>query len=332
MRGISVSKSITSALLLSGSVFVLSCSQVAVGGGEDKNDTENHDITEALAALPDATVLSYTPDGVPTYIIGEMGKVGAMQSDDAIASDAALRPSLTPVLAAFRLKNPDLALRKMNVDADGGRHFRYDQQFNGLPVIGSELVVHVDVKGAVIGVNGTARGDISPALGSSAITQAQAMSTIAQDVRFTNLSAGSVRLLYIETDDGQMHKAYEAVMSGQRGADPARDKVYVDVDTRVIVAVYPQIHFAENRKVYSANNGTSIPGTLKRSEGQAATTDVDVNAAYDNTGAAYEAYKNFFNRDSYNNAGATLTSSVHYSTNAPKMSDIASFMPPDSPL
>ena len=52
-----------------------------------------------------------------------------------------------------------------------------------------------------------------------------------------------------------------------RGQDPARDLVYVDVDTGVIVADYPQIQFAENRKVYSANNGTSLPGTLKRTRG-----------------------------------------------------------------
>ena len=51
---------------------------------------------------------------------------------------------------------------------------------------------------------------------------------------------------------------------------------------------------ARNRKVYSANNGSSLPGTLKRSEGQAATTDTDVNAAYDGTGATYEAYKKFW--------------------------------------
>ena len=312
MRRLSAKKSV---LVLVASLF--GCHQADVGGpGEAKDDPSNlHDIADALAALPEATVLSSTDDGVPTYIVGELAKVGAMQTDDAHAAEAALRPSLPPVLAPFRLRADDLALRRMNVDEDGGRHFRYDQRFHGLPVIGSELVVHVDVKGAIFAVNGSARGDISPALGANAISQAQAMSIIAHDARFTQLATTSSRLLYIETADGAMHQAYEAVVEGSRGADPARDKVYVDVDSSEIVAVYPQIHFAESRKDYSANNGTTIPGTLKRSEGQAATTDVDVNAAYDNTGAAYEAYKNFWNRDSYDNAGAALLSSVHYSSN-----------------
>ncbi|MBS1124431.1 MAG: empA, partial [Deltaproteobacteria bacterium] len=261
MRRLSAKKSV---LVLVASLF--GCHQADVGGpGEAKDDPSNlHDIADALAALPEATVLSSTDDGVPTYIVGELAKVGAMQTDDAHAAEAALRPSLPPVLAPFRLRADDLALRRMNVDEDGGRHFRYDQRFHGLPVIGSELVVHVDVKGAIFAVNGSARGDISPALGANAISQAQAMSIIAHDARFAQLATTSSRLLYIETADGAMHQAYEAVVEGSRGADPARDKVYVDVDSSEIVAVYPQIHFAESRKDYSANNGTTIPGTLKR--------------------------------------------------------------------
>ena len=58
--------------------------------------------SDALKALPEATVVQWTNDGLPLYIVGEMAKVGAMQADDAIASDTALRPSLPPVLAVMR--------------------------------------------------------------------------------------------------------------------------------------------------------------------------------------------------------------------------------------
>src|SRR6266545_1776450 len=132
--------------------------------GWAKEDPEPNDVADALAQLPDATVLEWTADGLPMYIVGEMLKVGPMQSDDPASSDAALRPTLPLVLAPFRLKTTDLALRLMNTDADGNRHFRYTQVFNGLPVVGGDLVVHVDVKGAVYAVNGNARGDISPTL------------------------------------------------------------------------------------------------------------------------------------------------------------------------
>jgi len=289
--------------------------------GDSPNDKDKSDdgfpadVAYALAQLPEARVLAHTADGIPTFLVGEMAKVGAMQTDDALAAQVALAPALPAILAPFRLRTSDLVLRKLNLDEDGGRHFRYSQQFNGLEVVGGDLVVHVDVKGAIHAVNGSARGGIPTSLGAGTMSDAAARSRIAGDARFAGFSTTMTRQVYLETADGAMHKAYEAVAEGRRGSDPARDKVYVDIDSGEIVAIYPQIHFAENRKVYSANNGTSIPGTLKRSEGQAATTDTDVNAAYDGTGAAYEAYKNFWSRDSYDNAGASLISSVHYSTN-----------------
>ena len=299
--------------------MVAACNPLDIGGPTPKADPDAppvpQDVNEALNKLPEAHVVQWTADGLPMFIVGEMAKVGPMQTDDAVAAEAALRPVLPPILAPFRLTPSDLVLRKMNVDDNGGRHFRYTQTFNGAPVIGGDLVVHVDVKGAIYSINGSARGDISGVLGGSPIPQSAAMTRISHDARFAGLATSAVRTVYIETADGEMHKAYEATVTGMRGKDPKRDLVYVDLDSGDIVADYPQIYFVESRKVYSLSGGTSLPGALKRSEGQAATTDTDINSAYDGTGDAYEAYKNFFNRDSYNNAGGGLVSSVHYSTN-----------------
>jgi vibriolysin len=272
------------------------------------------DVVAALAALPEATVLMSASDGMPTWVVGELAKIGEMQFDNEIAADNVLRPQLGPVLKVFRLKPDDLKLRKMGVDEDGNRHFRYQQLRDGQVIVGGDLIVHVDVKGAVYGVNGTARGDVGND-GIVSITDTQANARINGDARFTGLSITGSRQVWVQDQAGAYFKTYEKIVEGTRAGDPARDKVYVDVDSGNIVAVHPTIHFAKSRRVYSANNGTSIPGTLRRSEGQAATTDVDVNAAYDNTGSSYDAYNIFFTRDSYNNAGAALVSSVHYSSN-----------------
>ena len=93
------------------------------------------------------------------------------------------------------------------------------------------------------------------------------------------------------------------------------DKVYVDVETGAVLEHHPQHQHARNRNTYSANNGTSLPGTLKRTEAQASTGDVAVDCAHDNAGHVYDFYKVLFNRDGINNAGMTICSVAHYSNN-----------------
>ncbi|HEV7557926.1 MAG TPA: M4 family metallopeptidase, partial [Kofleriaceae bacterium] len=280
----------------------------------DKTDP-NSDIENALGQLPDVHVLLWTDDGLPTYMVGEMATVGAMDSDDLTAVDSVLRPQMSSVLAPMRLKSEDLVVARMSVDDDGNRFVRYSQKHNGLDVVGGELIVQVSSKGSITSVNGTARGDISEELGSNPISQSTAVSVVTGDYRFTGMSAASPRLVYIQLADGTIHKAYETTVTGARGLDPVRDRVYVDLDGGAIIADYPQIHFAESRKVYTANNTTTTPGTLKRSEGGAATGDSAIDGAYDGTGDTWEMYHNRFNRDSFDNAGATLISTVHYDVN-----------------
>ncbi|MFF0339323.1 M4 family metallopeptidase [Kribbella sp. NPDC004875] len=66
------------------------------------------------------------------------------------------------------------------------------------------------------------------------------------------------------------------------------------------------------RKVYDAEHGTDLPGTLVRSEGDDAVQDKAVNQAYDGTGATWTLYKECYGRDSIDDAGLVLTSTVHY--------------------
>ncbi|KFA88600.1 M4 family metallopeptidase, partial [Archangium violaceum] len=91
--------------------------------------------------------------------------------------------------------------------------------------------------------------------------------------------------------------------------------VFVNALTGGIEMVSTDIHAAKNRAVYSANNGTSLPGTLKRSEGGAATGDSHVDENYNHLGTTYDCYSVNFGRDSYNGSGAQLRSTVHYSSN-----------------
>ena len=66
------------------------------------------------------------------------------------------------------------------------------------------------------------------------------------------------------------------------------------------------------RRVHTAANGTTLPGTLVRSEGQPAGNDVAVNEAYDGAGATYELYLKAYQRNSIDDRGMPIVSTVHY--------------------
>ena len=68
----------------------------------------------------------------------------------------------------------------------------------------------------------------------------------------------------------------------------------------------------KERVVYNANNGSSLPGTIARREGDPAGTDVAVNEAYDGSGVTYDLFSNIYQRNSIDGNGMRLDSTVHY--------------------
>jgi Zn-dependent metalloprotease len=271
-------------------------SQVAPGA--EKID-DLGDVQAALAALPSAEVAGTHGNGVPFMLNGRLGSASA----------------LAPIASAFRLDTRDLVLKSTRVDEQGNTHLRYGQTKNGLPVIGGEILFHVDKSGNVYSANGSARdGEIAPA--KARISPEAAKAAALDSTSGLHIAAeGEPRLVYVRKDEGALQLAYEVVVTGEGRDMPIRDRVYVSALNGQELDRATEIHSALNRAVYSANNGTSLPGTLRRSEGGAATGDTHVDDNYNHLGTTYNCYKTNFNRDSYNNAGAQLRSTVHYSSN-----------------
>lgn len=72
----------------------------------------------------------------------------------------------------------------------------------------------------------------------------------------------------------------------------------------------------ERRTIYDDQHGsdTSLPGQLVRGEGDNASADIAVNEAYDYSGDTYDFYQEVFGRNSIDNRGMRLDSSVHFGT------------------
>ena len=68
----------------------------------------------------------------------------------------------------------------------------------------------------------------------------------------------------------------------------------------------------KERVVYDAKNGSNLPGTIVRREGEPPTADVTVNEAFDGSGTTYDLFNDVYKRNSIDGNGMRLDSTVHY--------------------
>ncbi len=69
------------------------------------------------------------------------------------------------------------------------------------------------------------------------------------------------------------------------------------------------------RTIYDARNTRKLPGNIVRTEGAPPTNDVGVNEAYNGAGTTYNLYLNIYGRNSIDDRGMRLDSTVHYRRN-----------------
>jgi len=89
---------------------------------------------------------------------------------------------------------------------------------------------------------------------------------------------------------------------GQRGA----------MTKDILSILKPAVAGEKQRIVYDAKNGSQLPGTPARNEGDPATGDTAVDEAYDGSGVTFDLYSDIYSRNSIDNNGMRLDSTVHY--------------------
>ena len=307
-------------LALSGlTLSVVACGEAPRPATEETGPKmEAGDIHQAASQLASLQVLDVSNEGIPTFFKGHLGKVDQpVRGLTASNVGLGLQSALPGVAKLFRLDAANLVASRVSQDAFGNTFVRYGQTKNGLPVVGAELLLHVNRDGEIFAANGSARDGASLSA-TPTLSVARARSSARADAaRSGSTVRDGSRLVYVRSSlDQGLYLAYELrVSGGEREGAPVDELVYVDADTGSVVDRHSFVHTALNRKVYTAANGSSTPGTLKRTEGSAPTGDTIVDGNYDKLGETYECYKNNFGRDSFDNAGAALISTVHYNKN-----------------
>lgn len=201
-------------------------------------------------------------------------------------------------------------------------HIRLPQVYNGIPVFGRQLVVHLDPNGQIVAVN----GEYAPGLSvpsQPSITKEQAEQLALDDLKDNRLEpAESARVkvnvlkgktaltVYID-DKGKSTLTWSVKMLT---TSPMGEWTsFVNARRPVVVHAVDSLADAKNRQTYSARNGTDIPGRLLAQEGER-TKDAVGQAAHDAAGKVYDYYLNTFKRDGVDGQGSPMVSTVHFGT------------------
>jgi Zn-dependent metalloprotease len=204
--------------------------------------------------------------------------------------------------------------RSVEIDVLGRAHAHIAQAVDGVPVFGAEAIVHLDAEGRLDGVTDRFARDLAvdarPAIDrSAAVSTAVAASARAPEQLTT---AADLQIL---RRTGKDRLTYRVQLDYVQGGEHFRPVVFVDAKDGSVVWSYDNLQTARDREVHNLNHSTTLPGPVSRVEGGATTGDVDIDTNYDRLGSVYDCYSALFGRNSYDNAGAKLISSVHYSTN-----------------
>ena len=276
-----------------------------------KDITVAGDVQRALDGLPSPRIVSLEVDGVPSFVTGDLGHLDRKSSK---ATESDFAGALAAIAPVFRLHANDLKLKRVQKDDLNWTHVRYRQTKNGLDVVGGELIIHVNAEGLVYAANGSARDGIDISA-TATITIEGAVLAALDARRAYEVTAGKPRLIYLlSSKNHSMHLAFEVLLEGTdpEGA-PVRDRVYIDAGDGSLLEIHPEVYSALNRAVYIPNpiKPTLLPGDLARAEGSPPIGDSVVDTNYDNLGTTYNCYRAMFNRDSIDNQGGTISSTVH---------------------
>jgi Zn-dependent metalloprotease len=209
-------------------------------------------------------------------------------------------------------------LRETAPDETGVEHVRFQQLHQGVPVTAGQLIVHLrrdHVVAANSEVLSELPADVLPdLLSAEATVKARELMARQRD------AATAAELTYSEPrlevfnrgllQDGSFPTRLAWFI--EASALAVREFIWVDARSGAILLHFDQLTPARNRRIYTANNGSVLPGVQVRVEGGAPTGDPDADLAYDYAGDTYNYFFTQHGRDSFDNAGGTLISTVRY--------------------
>jgi Zn-dependent metalloprotease len=206
-------------------------------------------------------------------------------------------------------------------DDSGLEHVRLRQHRDGIPVAGGEAIVHL--RGAeVMSVLARSAPDLervstTPAVGPDVASRAvRARLAKHLGIADAELSAPRLEILSPPLLDGGPWRPSRLSWFVEARTFDRLEYVWIDAETGGVLLNFNQLPSARNRLVFDAQDTAVFESLLVRSEDGPATGDPDADLAYQYSGDTYDYFWTEHGRDSYDDAGATLKSTVHFCPSA----------------
>ncbi|WP_372411952.1 M4 family metallopeptidase [Streptomyces luteireticuli] len=129
-----------------------------------------------------------------------------------------------------------LVVKDSLVDPEGKRHVRFERAYRGVPVVGGDLVVHLDAKNGYVGTTKAVRHQVSVPSIAPKLTERQAAAKAAESAKG---EAGRTELV-VDATAGKAVLAYRVTVTGGHAAEKgALRAVTVDATSGEVIATTP---------------------------------------------------------------------------------------------
>jgi len=268
---------------------------------------------------------TWTKDGRPRMIFHEFGALQELSVNGVLNF---LKTSEIQQLFKLSGKGEEFVFRNSHSYKDVVSTFRFDQILNGLPVFGGDVAVHITPSTKMVhGISGNLLSSDSVPQILDAVQMGDHVLNEIQRRGHQNLKVvtrPTLTYLVDEADQGRLSWYIRGLstksisMNGNTISESSSFEpydFYVDAINHELIMDISVWQKALYRQVFDAQNEKKLPGVLIRKEGEPETNDLFGNQAYDNAGLCYAYYWNIYQRDSWDNNGSPLNSSVHYEVN-----------------
>lgn len=265
-------------------------------------------VGDPAAAVERIVVDSAT--GLPSFIGGRQMSAGARGAGELLARDY------------FEQLAAELGIRSLRVEfeqvlvesANGFSRYRYQQLYQGFPVMGAEVSIVIDARtGAFSAANSTYVPAITLSDPTPSLRAADAVRIVERVAPSAGVVDGATRLVLLPADTRDESGEHRlvwlvSIFEEPTGYAPISKTYAVDAADGFVLDSIEHLHDALDREVADKTR------RIDRTEGQGRTGSDEVDSAFDLLG---EIYDYFFERhawDSWNGAGVRLKADVNDSS------------------